>query len=231
MHFESISFFSYVTAFAGGIALSFTPCVFPLVPVVLAVIGACGGESRKRDFFLSSIYVLGMAVTFSVLGAAAAAAGALLGFLRTNPVVNLVIGNIILLFGLSALGALDLPVFNFHRAGMGRLARGRGVAPVFLMGVASGFFGVPCAAPVLGAILLFIASTGSIFLGFSLLFVFALGLGMLLLISGLFAGALKSLSGSARVMNITQKILAAGMIIFAQYFIFKAGQYAARGWF
>jgi cytochrome c biogenesis protein CcdA len=229
MQFESISFFSYVTAFAGGVALSFTPCVFPLVPVVLAVIGASGGESRKRDFFLSCVYVLGMAFTFSVLGAAAAAAGALLGFLRTNPVVNLIIGNIILLFGLSAIGAFDLPVFNLHRAGIGRLVRGKGAAPVFLMGVASGFFGVPCAAPVLGAILLFIASTGSVFLGFSLLFVFALGLGLLLMIAGIFAGALKSLAGSARAMGIIQKALAAGMIIFAQYFIFKAGYYAVNG--
>lgn len=98
------------------------------------------------------------------------------------------------------------------------------------MGLASGFIGAPCVGPVLGAILLFTASTGSLLHGFWLLFVFALGLGLLLLAAGIFTGALKSFARSGRAMSIMQKILGAGMLILAQYFIFSAGRYYIDGW-
>lgn len=231
MDIETVSFVTYLAAFAGGAVLSFTPCVYPLVPVVIAVIGASGESSGKRNVILAFIYVLGMALTFALLGAAAAAAGSLFGSLRASPAVNLVFGNLLILFALSVLGAVELPGPSLRRAGAGKIFRGGGRPAVFLMGLASGFIGAPCVGPVLGAILLFTASTGSLAHGFGLLFVFALGLGLLLLAAGAFAGVLKGLAGSARMMLAAQKILGAGMLLLAQYFIFSAGRYYTGGWF
>lgn len=231
MDIETLSFLTYLAVFAGGAALSFTPCVYPLVPVVIAVIGASGESSRKRNFLLSLIYVLGMALTFALLGVFAAAAGSLFGSLRASPAANLVFGNLLLLFALSVLGAFEFPGLSLSRTGAGKVFPGGGRPAVFLMGMASGVLGVPCVGPVLGAVLLFTASTGSLFAGFSLLFVFALGLGLLLLAAGAFAGALKVFARSGRAMLVMQKLLGAGMLILAQYFIFSAGRYYIGGWF
>ncbi len=231
MDIGTISFLSYLAAFGGGLALSFTPCVYPLVPVVIAVIGASGEISRRRSFFLSLVYVFGMAVTFSMLGVFAALTGSLFGSLASSPVVNLLAGSIIMLFGLSVLGVFDLPLLSFRGARPGRMPRGGRMIPAFTMGLLSGFIGVPCVAPVLGSILLFIASTGSVAVGFSLLFVFAVGLGALLLLAGVFTGLARSFAKAERVMLAAQKVLGAGLIILAQYFIFRAGQYAVNGWF
>ncbi len=76
---ESFSLISYFAVFGAGLALSFSPCVFPLVPVVMAVIGSSGELSRRKNFFLALVYVSGMALTFSFLGAAAALTGSLFG--------------------------------------------------------------------------------------------------------------------------------------------------------
>ncbi len=217
---------SYLIALIGGILLSFTPCVYPLVPIVLAVIGSVEESSRKHNLYLSCIYVVGMALTFAALGALAAATGALFGEIQTSPAANLIMGNIILLFALSTLGVINIPSFNLKKLGAGKIVKGKGVFPVFIMGLASGFIGAPCVAPVIGTLLVFIAATGKIVYGFTLLFVFALGLGTLLILVGVFTGFLKRLPGASAAMPVIQKILAAGMILLAQYFIFSAGRYA-----
>lgn len=224
---EGSTALSYLIALAGGILLSFTPCVYPLVPVVLAVIGSVDEHSRRHNLFLSCIYVFGMALTFAALGALAAATGALFGEIQTSPAANLIMGNIILLFALTALGVINIPFFNFSKLGAGKLVRGRGAFPVFIMGLASGFVGAPCVAPVMGTLLVFIAATGRIVYGFTLLFVFAIGLGTLLILVGVFTGFLKRLPRVSGAMPVIQKILAAGMLVLAQYFIFSAGRYAA----
>lgn len=230
-HFGEVSLFSYAAAYISGAALSFTPCVYPLVPIVIAVIGSTDESSRRRNFYLALLYVAGMAITFSVLGVIAAATGALFGELRVNPVANLVIGNVILLFALSELGIIDIPAFSLSRAGAGKMISGKGVIPVFAMGLISGFIGAACVGPVLGTILLYIASTGNLVFGSSLLFVFAFGLGTLLIIAGVFTGILKNLGKHKKGMKAARVILAAAMILLAQYFIFMAGRYAPPGWF
>ena len=223
---EASPVLSYLIALIGGIALSFTPCVYPLVPIVLAVIGSVDESSRKHNLYLSCIYVTGMALTFAALGALAAATGALFGEIQTSPAANLIMGNIILLFALSVLGVINIPLFNFKKLGAGKVMKGKGVFPVFIMGLASGFIGAPCVAPVMGTMLVFIAATGNVFFGFTLLFVFALGLGTLLILVGAFTGFLKRLPRASAAMPVIQKILGGGMVILAQYFIFSAGRYA-----
>lgn len=89
-----------------------------------------------------------MAINFPSLGLAAAATGALLGELRVNPLVNLVIGNIILLFALAELGVFNLSVLNPALKGTGK-----GAIPAFFMVLVSGFIGAACVGPVLGTLL------------------------------------------------------------------------------
>ncbi len=219
----NISVITYLAVFAGGVATSFTPCIYPLIPIIVGVIGSSKESSRLRNFFLSLSYCVGMAVTFSVLGVFAAMTGKLFGQLQSSSTAHLVVGGIIIFFGLALVDVVPLPTFLLSKAGAGKIRKGRGILPAFFMGAASGFVAAPCTAAVLAALLTYVASTQNVVFGFTLLFTFAVGLGTLLIIIGTFSGIVANLPRSEKWMHITQKILAFGMIALGSYFIFKAG--------
>ncbi len=223
-YLNNITVMTYVVVFLGGVVMSFTPCIFPLVPVVVGIIGASkGGDSRLKAFILSSAYVLGMAITFSILGMIAAMTGKLFGQVQSSTYANLIVGNVIIFFALVLLDVIPLPVFLLQRAGIGKVAKGKGILPVFFMGMVSGLIASPCAAAVLGALLTYVASTQNVVLGFSLLFVFAIGFGTILIVIGTFTGILSLIPKSEKMMRIVQKVFAFGMILLGEYFIFRAG--------
>ena len=222
-YLTNISLVTYLVIYLGGVAASFTPCVYPLVPIIVGVIGSQAEKSRGRNFVLALSYVLGMAITFSILGVIAAITGKLFGQIQTNPIAHLIVGNVIIIFGLALLDVIHLPTFLLSRAGAGKVVKGGSFLPVFLMGAASGLVSAPCTAAVLGALLAFVASTQNVILGFSLLFVFAVGLGTLLILVGTFAGFVMAIKKFDKWMHIIQKIVAFGMIALGEYFVYRAG--------
>lgn len=221
-YLSNISLITYLLVFVGGLATSFTPCVYPLIPIVVGVVGSSKEKSPRRNFVLSFSYVLGMALTFSILGMIAAMTGRLFGELQASPIAQIIVGGIIILFGLALLDVIPLPTFLLSRAGVGKVRPGGSVFPVFFMGVASGFVAAPCTVAVLGALLAYVATTQNIVFGFTLLFTFATGLGTVLILIGTFAGILKTLPKAEKWMRLIQKVLAFGMIILGGYFIFRA---------
>lgn len=222
-YLSNISLISYLIAFVGGLAASFTSCVYPLIPIIIGVIGSTKEKSRVRNFILSFSYVLGMALTFSLLGMFAALTGRLFGQLQTSVLAHLIVGNIIILFGLVLLNVIHLPTFLLHRVGAGKVIQGCSVYTVFFMGTVSGFVAAPCATAVLGALLTYVATTQNVIFGFTLLFTFALGLGALLIFIGTFTGILIGLAKTEKLMLIIQKTLGFAMILWGEYFIFRAG--------
>ncbi len=222
-YLSNISIITYLVVFIGGVATSVTPCVYPLIPIIVGVIGSSQEKSRWRNFILSLSYVLGMALTFSILGIVAAITGRLFGELQTSPVAHIIVGSIIILFALALLDVLPLPTFLLNRIGAGKIVKGSSAFPVFLMGFASGFVAAPCTAAVLGALLTYVATTQNVIFGFTLLFTFAIGMGTLLILIGTFTGILANLSKLAKWMHLIQKVIAFAMILLGGYFIFKAG--------
>lgn len=222
-YLTDISIISYVVVFLGGLITSFTPCIFPLIPIIISVIGASKEKSTSRNFLLSLSYVLGMAVVFSILGMIAGLTGTLFGRIQSNPIAHLIVGSIIILFALSLLNIIPLPTFLLARSGAGKVIRGRGtVFAAFLMGLVSGLIAAPCASAVLGALLVYVASKGNVFFGATLLFCFAVGLGTFLMLIGTFTGLVSKIPRSERAMKIFEKVLAFGMIILGGYFVYKA---------
>ena len=101
---------SLVLAFAGGILASLTPCVYPMIPITAGVIGHANvGGSKGRGFILSLIYVTGMALTYAALGVFAAATGSFFGTINSSPWTFLIVGTVILLFGLTMLDLVLRP--------------------------------------------------------------------------------------------------------------------------
>jgi thiol:disulfide interchange protein DsbD len=206
---ESI-WLAYLLVFVGGILASFTPCVYPMIPITVAVIGAGSAGSKSRGFWLSLIYVLGIALTYSALGAAAAGTGAAFGsFTQTFPVL-VGIGLLLGVMGTAMFGFFEIQPPAF----MTRLQskRGQGLIGVLLMGAVTGLVASPCLGPVLIALLAWIAKTGDVVKGFTLLFVFAVGMGLLLIAIGTFAGALTALPKSGNWMIRIKEFL--GVVLF-----------------
>lgn len=214
---------AYLVSFVGGVWASFTPCIYPIIPILIGVIGATSAENRTRGFLLSVAFVLGMAFTYSLLGVVAAATGRIFGQLTSHPVAYLIVGNVCLLFALSMLGLFEIRLpgqWGKAEPGEGR----KGAGAVFLMGASSGFVAAPCTVPVLGALLTFVAQTRNLVFGFSLLFTFALGLGLLLIVLGTFTGMVTSLPKSGSWMVRLKQAFGILLIAVAEFFIIKAGK-------
>lgn len=209
---------AFIAVFAAGVLVSFTPCVYPVIPLTLGVIGARSAGGKWKGFRLSLIYVLGMAITYAALGGFAALSGRLFGEFGANPLTYFIIANVCLLFGLAMLG-----VYEFPQLGPPSGTPKKGVAGVFTMGVLSGLIVGPCTAPVLGAILVYVSSQQNVPYGFSLLFVFGYGVGFLLILLGTFTGLLASLPRSGAWLSRVKKAFGWLLLFAAEYLFIKAG--------
>lgn len=218
-YLQSSLLLSFVAAYIGGILASMTPCVYPMIPITAGTIANSNlGGSKLRGFLLSLCYITGMAITYAGMGIFAAATGSFFGSINTNPWVFLVVANIILLLGLGMLDVFNLPVVAPQFS-----TKVKGAPGVFIVGIFSGLVAGPCTAPVLGVLLSYVATTRDMFLGGMLLFVFAFGMGAILLAVGTFSGLMAAIPRSGSWMNKIKITMGALMIILAEYFLVKAG--------
>jgi thiol:disulfide interchange protein len=169
--------------FLGGVAVSFTPCVVPVYILTVNVIGARRASSAWARLGLSSVYVLGLALTYSVLGVVAGLSTASMGAAFRNPAV---VGGLAALF--IVLSLFYLEIFRLPQAG-GLAAKITGsarsnVLTAFLLGMAGGLIAAPCVGPMLLGILTWIGTQKDAWLGFWLMFTFAVGMGLLFLAIG-----------------------------------------------
>jgi len=219
---ESV-FLSFVAVYLGGVLISFTPCIYPVIPITVAFIGARGG-SKGRSLFLSLIYVLGMAVTYTILGAFAALSGKLFGQIQSNPWTYFVIGNICILMGLSMFDVFTISVRTpAFIARMQSKKKMGGIAGGFLVGAASGLVMGPCTAPVLAVILSYAATRQNVAYASGLMFVFACGMGTLLILAGTFAGLLAGIPKSGVWMVRISRLFGWILLGAGEYFLINAG--------
>jgi thiol:disulfide interchange protein len=209
----------YVSVFFGGVILSFTPCVYPLLPVTAGYIGVHAKGSKLKGLFLSFLYVTGLAITYSALGLIAALTGKMFGRISSHPVTLIVVGVVFIIFGLSM-----FRVFAVYFPTIVKLSRfkGKSVFSALVLGMVSGLVASPCVAPALGAILVYLAATRNVVYGATLLMVFAYGMGLTLILIGIFSTSLLHLPKSGRWMIYVEKICAIVLIGVGVYFIFSA---------
>jgi thiol:disulfide interchange protein DsbD len=195
-----------------------------MIPITAGILGGAGatGRSRGRTLALTLVYVLGLALVYSLLGLLAGLSGTLFGSVSSSPWALLIMGNLLLVFGLGLLDVFTFGVPSRVAAWAGRIG-GNSVAGVFALGATSGLVAAPCGAPAFAAVLTFVSTTGSAWLGFLYLFVFSLGLTALLVAVGIFSGVVAALP-RAGVWTLTVKrvggILLVGM---AEYYFVRAG--------
>jgi cytochrome c-type biogenesis protein len=224
LYLKDASILAFPIAYIGGIFISFSPCVYPVAPITIAFIGAHSAGSRWKGLWLSLIYVLGMACTYTVLGGVASLSGRLFGQIQTNPWTYFFLANICLFMGLSLLGVFS-PAFTTPAflAGLQGREKPGGAVGSFLVGALSGLVVGPCTAPVLAVLLSYVAARQNAIFGMSLLFVFSLGMGTLLLLLGTFAGLLSSLPRSGPWMVRINRLFGLVLLAMAEYFLINAG--------
>ncbi|MCC6476513.1 thioredoxin family protein [bacterium] len=213
---EKGSWTAFLIAFLGGILASFTPCVYPVIPITIGYIGGSSQGKPMRGLALSAIFSLGIAIVYSSLGLFAAATGTLFGSISGSPIVNIVIAAVFGLMGFSMLGAFDIALPAALQSSLTGGAAKRGLLGPLILGMASGLVMAPCVGPIIVALLAWVAQSGDLFYGWALLFTFSFGLGILFLVIGTFAGAIQALPRAGSWMEVIKKsfgwILLAGAI-------------------
>jgi thiol:disulfide interchange protein DsbD len=213
-----------VTLFGAGLFTSLTPCIYPMIPIAAGILGAAGGSGvpRRRVVLLTFTYVLGLALLYAFLGMLAGLTGSLFGTIASSWWARLIVGNLLLLFGLAMLDVIPITAPQRVVAWAGQLGGGSYPA-VFLLGATSGIVAAPCGAPAFAVVLTWVATTGNGWLGFVYLFVFSLGMTSLLVAVGLFSGTLAALPRSGAWMVWIKKGAGIVMLVMAEYYFVQAG--------
>lgn len=218
----------YIVAiiFFTGVLTSLTPCVYPMLPITVSVIGN-QAKNRLNAFFLSVVYVLGLALIYACLGILAASTGQLFGSIASHPVTLLVVASFCLIMALWILQWITLPSLPFMSAAASIANKKQGSSKyvylnVFITGCLSGLVMAPCTSPVLGMLLMYVAGEGERLWAALLMFTFAIGMSTLLVIAGSFSGFLSVLPRSGHWLNTIKWLMAVPMFSAAIYLIIQA---------
>ncbi len=215
-----LSLFLFV--FLAGILTSLTPCIFPMIPITLSILGSQTVDQRSKlsGFILSTVYVSGIAITYAVMGLLAAKSGALFGSALSQPIIVYSLATLFICMAMSMYGLYDLQLPGFLR---NKLHSYKGIegglTKAFFGGLISGVAAGPCVGPVLISILAYVAKTQDAFFGFWLLLVYAVGLGMIFILLGTFSTLLSRLPKSGPWLNTVKGFFGFLMIIMALYYI------------
>ncbi|QET79612.1 protein-disulfide reductase DsbD [Aeromonas veronii] len=191
---------SIVAFFALGLGLAFTPCVFPMYPILTGIIAGAGHRlSTGRAFLLSLVYVQGMAVTYTLLGLVVASAGLKFQAALQHPYVLIALSVMFVLLALSMFGlyTLQLPSsLQTRLSGLSNRQQGGSVVGVAIMGMISGLVCSPCTTAPLSGALIYVAQSGDLWLGGAALYALSLGMGLPLLLLGTSGGKLLPKAGA-----------------------------------
>ena len=216
--------YAALAALIGGLAVSLTPCVYPMVAVTVSVFGAKQAKSRSQGVLLSLAFVAGICGMFVPMGVVAGMTGSFFSAVLQNRWVVVGIASVFLLMAASMFGAFELALpssLNNKLAEMG----GIGKKGAFVLGLVCGLIAAPCTGPVLTGILAWIASTQSPALGALAMGAFSIGLGAPFFVVGAFAVQLPK---SGRWMVHVKSLLGIVLVVVALYFLNNSFGFADR---
>ena len=220
-----------VIAFVAGLGLALTPCVYPMIPVTMTVIGATTTDRKLSALFRSLVYVFGISMTYAALGVVAARAGEAFGTLLQNPFVYLTLAVVFVVMAAAMFGLLTIQVPASWMARLQGKVRGRwGLLGILGLGLLSGIAVTPCVAPVVSGAMAYVFRSRNMMAGFVILFAIAWGMGTPLVVLGTFSGLLKALPKSGRWQQGVKYAFGVGLLGAALYFVVLSGV-LPRSWF
>ena len=207
-----------LAVFVGGVTTASNPCVLAMIPLLMSVVAGGEATSIKKSLGFSALFVLGLSITFAVLGLISALMGRMLG--DVGAFWKYLVAGVCLIMGLYLLGLFK---FNINLPQHVNVRKG-GPMGAFLLGLLFGVVSTPCAVPILAVLLAYVGSQGNIIYGGFLLLIYALGHSALILIAGTSMGAAKKLiesKGLRKTNWALQKIAGVIIILVGAYFLFR----------
>jgi thiol:disulfide interchange protein DsbD len=206
---------AFLVAFGAGFQTSLTPCVYPMIPITLGIFGARGNVKRSRALALAAAYVGGMGLMYATLGVVFALIGKQFGTQLSNPYIVIPIVVLFVALALSMFGLFELNLPAGLQARLNAVG-GQGFKGAFAMGIVGGLIAAPCTGPFLLGLLTYVATTHDVVRGGSMLFVYALGMGVLFFVLAAFA---VSLPKSGRWMEWVKSAAGIFMLLAALYYL------------
>jgi cytochrome c biogenesis protein CcdA len=188
---------AYAGVFIAGLISSFSPCALITIPLVISFVGGYAEGDVKRSFSFSLAFVIGLSITFTILGAIASLAGTLMGDI--GGFWKYILAAVAIVMGLQMMGILT---FQIPTPRMVKTEQ-KGLIGAFLLGMLFGVASSPCATPVLALILTFVASKHNLAYGTSLLFVYALAHTVLIFAVGVSTGLAEVFLKSQKFSNFS----------------------------
>ena len=217
---QPTSLLGYLLVFVGGVLTSIGPCNVTMIPLIIGYVGGARNLSRQRSFSISLSFTIGLAVTFMLLGVIASLLGGLLG--GSTRIWYYLVAIVCFVIGLQMLGVLNMSLPAWF-GGLREKVQIKGLPGAFLLGLISGLVASQCATPVLAAILTYVMAqkTGMVY-GAVLLFIYALGRGVPIVLAGTFAGVLKGFRSLGKWSGWFEKASGVIILLVGVYFLWIA---------
>ena len=216
---ENASVLAFTLVFLGGILTSIGPCNVAMIPLVIGYVGGSRDLPRARAFVLSLTFAIGLALTFMLLGVTAALIGGMIGASTTW--WYYLVAFMCFIIGLNMLGIIHIET-PLWLGGLRERVTLKGVPGALGLGLVSGLVASQCATPVLAAILTYVMAKGALIYGAGLLFVYALGRGVPIVLAGTFTGVLKRMQAFDRWNEVFEKVAGVVIIAVGLYFVWIA---------
>ncbi|SHJ75798.1 cytochrome c biogenesis CcdA family protein [Paramaledivibacter caminithermalis] len=202
--------------FSTGLIGGLSPCTLPTVVFISAYVSGSQSYSKKKGFVLSLAFVSGIVLMLTILGLFAGIIG---NVLMQTKILNYFIASVLILMGLWILQVINIDI---RPKNLQITKKGSGIIGAFLLGIPFGIAASPCTMPITASVLAYSASKGSVSNGMMLMFIYAIGRSLPLLLVGTFTGFLNRIKGIGKYQGVIEKISGIVMIILALYFIWKA---------
>lgn len=202
--------------FAFGVALNLTPCVFPLVPITVGYFASRSHGNMRRLVVEALLYVLGIAITYSLIGVVSGLTGELFGFMLQHPIALIIVAGIIVALAFGMFGAYEIELPSRL---LGRLHSFAQAVGSLGLGMVAGLIAAPCIGPFTVALIAFVAASGSALVGFVCFFALSLGLGLPYMFLAIFSSSLHRLPKSGIWMDWVRKALGFALLALAVYLV------------
>ena len=208
-----------IASFIGGVLASISPCSLAMLPLVIGYVGGYSKETPFITFIQLCCFILGTAIVFTIIGIICAVTGSVFAS-AMGGYFTLIIASLLLIMGLKLFGLLDFEIPTIIKAMPQNKNNSIFLYPV-LLGITFALAGTPCSTPILAGIMAFAAIGKNIGLAILMLFLFALGQGVILIIAGLFTSGLKNMKSMACVSECFLKLCGVLLIIVALYMYWR----------
>ncbi len=209
----------FAASLAGGVIASISPCSLAMLPLIVGYVGGYSKETPLRTFVQLCFFIFGTAIVFSIIGIICAVTGSV--FASTlGGYFTLIMASLLLVMGLKLTDILDFDMPVIIKAMPSNSTNSLFLYPV-LLGIAFALAGTPCSTPILAGIMAFAAMGKNLWAAVIMLFLFALGQGLILIVAGLFTSGVKNLKKFAGFSEILLKVSGVLLILVAIYLYYK----------